>query len=80
MTTLAVTRVGDPWMQWLNVHELGHHFAGLADEDPWVWSVSATDEALYFGGELAGVGGVDAAVARGPETGGYRHHHGGHRE
>ena len=28
MTTLAVTRVGDPWMQWLNVHELGHQWWG----------------------------------------------------
>ena len=28
MTTLAVQRVGDPWMQWLNVHELGHQWWG----------------------------------------------------
>ncbi len=28
MTTLAVDRVGDPWMQWLNVHELGHQWWG----------------------------------------------------
>jgi Peptidase family M1 domain/Peptidase M1 N-terminal domain/HYDIN/CFA65/VesB-like, Ig-like domain len=28
MTTLAVSRVGDPWMQWLNVHELGHQWWG----------------------------------------------------
>ncbi len=28
MTTLSVYRVGDPWMQWLNVHELGHQWWG----------------------------------------------------
>jgi len=28
MTTLAVERVGNPWMQWLNVHELGHQWWG----------------------------------------------------
>lgn len=28
MTTLAVDRVGDPWMEWLNVHELGHQWWG----------------------------------------------------
>jgi len=28
MTTLAVDAVGDPWMQWLNVHELGHQWWG----------------------------------------------------
>ena len=28
MTTLAVGVVGDPWMQWLNVHELGHQWWG----------------------------------------------------
>jgi len=28
MTTLAVSAVGDPWMQWLNVHELGHQWWG----------------------------------------------------
>ncbi len=28
MTTLSVYRVGDPWMEWLNVHELGHQWWG----------------------------------------------------
>jgi hypothetical protein len=28
MTTLSVYAVGDPWMQWLNVHELGHQWWG----------------------------------------------------
>ena len=28
MTTLAVNYVGDPWMEWLNVHELGHQWWG----------------------------------------------------
>jgi len=28
MTTLTVDAVGDPWMQWLNVHELGHQWWG----------------------------------------------------
>jgi len=28
MTTLSVDAVGDPWMQWLNVHELGHQWWG----------------------------------------------------
>jgi hypothetical protein len=28
MTTLAVYQVGDPWMEWLNVHEMGHQWWG----------------------------------------------------
>ncbi|TFG40192.1 MAG: choice-of-anchor D domain-containing protein, partial [Candidatus Aminicenantes bacterium] len=28
LTTLSVYYVGDPWMQWLNVHELGHQWWG----------------------------------------------------
>jgi len=28
MTTLSVYQVGDPWMQWLNVHEMGHQWWG----------------------------------------------------
>ncbi|HSL17367.1 MAG TPA: choice-of-anchor D domain-containing protein [Methylomirabilota bacterium] len=28
MTTLSVYYVGDPWMEWLNVHELGHQWWG----------------------------------------------------
>ncbi len=28
MTTLSVYSVGDPWMEWLNVHEMGHQWWG----------------------------------------------------
>jgi len=28
LTTLSVYYVGDPWMEWLNVHELGHQWWG----------------------------------------------------
>nr|MCU0306003.1 choice-of-anchor D domain-containing protein [Thermoanaerobaculales bacterium] len=28
MTTLSVYQVGDPWMEWLNVHEMGHQWWG----------------------------------------------------
>jgi hypothetical protein len=28
LTTLSVYYVGDPWMEWLNVHELGHEWWG----------------------------------------------------
>ncbi len=28
VTTLSVYQVGDPWMEWLNVHELGHQWWG----------------------------------------------------
>jgi hypothetical protein len=62
MTTLSVFRVGDPWMQWLNVHELGHQWwgdwvtmddwrdiwlnEGYATHTEWLWAEHLGPEVL----------------------------------
>jgi len=62
LTTLSVYYVGDPWMQWLNVHELGHQWwgdwitmddwrdiwlnEGFATHTEWLWAEHLGPEVL----------------------------------